>query len=48
MKQFVFSIDSEELVINEYNILEAVAQVKELMQRIKIPTNRIKSLMACS
>ncbi|MGM0873343.1 MAG: hypothetical protein ACQEWV_00835 [Bacillota bacterium] len=32
MKRFVFAIDSEELVINAYTILEAVAEVKELMK----------------
>jgi hypothetical protein len=32
MKRFIFSIDSEELVINANSILEAVTQVKQIMK----------------
>jgi hypothetical protein len=32
MKRFVFSIDSEELVINANSILEAVAEIKQVMK----------------
>jgi hypothetical protein len=35
VKRFVFSIDSDELVINANSILEAVAEVKELMKVIE-------------
>jgi hypothetical protein len=34
MKRFIFSIDSEELIISAYSILEAVAEIKQLMKVI--------------
>lgn len=34
MKQFVFSIDSKELVIKANSILEAVDEVKQVMEVI--------------
>ncbi|MGM0873342.1 MAG: hypothetical protein ACQEWV_00830 [Bacillota bacterium] len=35
MKQFVFTLDSDELIINAYGLMEAVTQVKQIMKVTK-------------
>ena len=32
LKQFVFTIDSDELIISAYGLMEAVTQVKQIMK----------------
>ena len=32
LKQFVFTIDSDEIIISAYGLMEAVTQVKQIMK----------------